>query len=156
VDSVWNLRLDRNGTGDEIQNPDQIAVLLSRIFAPDKYVAANIFSPTTRTIIVMTCTESYNLHFSTLSSLSQRDLLISLSSHLASLKADYLADLADSKDHEFHSNLWFYYLYPEELQDMDSKDAAKYDCKLERCDRLEHYWSQISGVVCASKQLTGR
>jgi hypothetical protein len=27
---------------------------------------------------------------------------------------------------------------------------------LERCDRLEHYWSQISGVVRAAKQLTGR
>jgi hypothetical protein len=104
----------------------------------------------------MTCSQSFNLDFSTSSSLPEKDILISLSSRLASLEADYLADLADAKDHEFHSNLWFYYLYPEELQDMESKDAAKYDAKLERCDRLEHYWSQISGVVRAAKQLTGR
>jgi len=104
----------------------------------------------------MTCSQSFNLDFSTSSSPSERDVLISLSSRLASFEADYLADLADAKDHEFHSNLWYYYLYPEELQDMESKDAAKYDRKLERCDRLEHYWSQISGVVRAAKEITGR
>ena len=103
----------------------------------------------------MTCSQSFDLDFSTLSTPSERDILLSLSSRLASLEADYLADLADSKDFEFHSNLWFYYLYPKELQDTESKEAAKYDAKLERCDRLEHYWSQISAVVRAAKELTG-
>jgi len=104
----------------------------------------------------MTFSQCFELDFSTSSSLPERDALISLSARLASLEADYLADMADARDHEFHSNLWYYYLYPEDLQYMESKDAAKYDCKLERCDRLEHYWSQISGVVRAAKEITGR
>jgi len=105
----------------------------------------------------MTCSQSFTLDFSTSSSLPEKDVLTSLSARLSSLEADYLADLADSaRDHEFHSNLWYYYLYPEDLQDMESKDAALYDAKLERCDRLEHYWSQISAVVRAAKEITGR
>lgn len=106
----------------------------------------------------MTCSQSYNLDFSaSSSSLPKRDVLLSLSARLSSLKADYLADVADgARDHEFHSNIWYYYLYPEDLQGMETKDAARYDAKLERCDRLEHYWSQISRVVRAAKQITGR
>ena len=105
----------------------------------------------------MTCSQSYNLDFSASSSLPKRDVLLSLSARLSSLEADYLADLADgAQNHEFHSNLWYYYLYPEDLQGMESKDTAPYDAKLKRCDRLEHYWSQISRVVRAAKQITGR
>jgi hypothetical protein len=55
----------------------------------------------------MTCSQSCNLDFSTSSSLPEKDILISLSSRLASLEADYLADLADALDHEVHSKLGF-------------------------------------------------
>ena len=101
----------------------------------------------------MTCSQSFNFDLSTHCSNSQRDILISLSSRLASLEADYLADLADASDHEFHSNLWYYYLYPEELHDMEEKEAARYDSKLKRCDRLERYWSQIGALVSQAKQI---
>jgi hypothetical protein len=78
---------------------------------------------------------------------TQRDALVDISSRLSCLEVDFCGDQEDAKDWEFHHNLWYYYLYPEDLNELDSFEVAKYQDKIERCGRLECYWRFISGLV---------